>query len=135
MEKYYRFWTESSPFNSYWDDINTSTLAESLGVTHLSTRVNYKTENDKLEIAVAVPGHNPKKVEVELTTDRIFVKALRDKEDKSVHNSFTLDVNETLKLHSDFDGLTAKARIEHGILHISVDKKEETKPKKLSIKF
>ena len=97
--------------------------------------VRYKSDKDKLEIAVCVLGHDPKNVEVELTTDKIFVKAESNKEDKSVKNSFTYDIKETLKLHSDYDGLTAKAKIDNGVLHITIDKKEESKPKKLSIKF
>jgi HSP20 family molecular chaperone IbpA len=101
----------------------------------LSSNVLYKVEKDKLEIAISVLGHDPKNVEVELTTDKIFVKAEKNKEDKSLKNSFLSDVSETLKLHSDFDGLTANAKIENGILHIVVEKKEESKPKKLSIKF
>jgi HSP20 family molecular chaperone IbpA len=35
----------------------------------------------------------------------------------------------------EFDGLTAKAEIKNGLLHIVVDKKEDQKPKKLEIKF
>jgi HSP20 family molecular chaperone IbpA len=101
----------------------------------LSSNVLYNVEKDKLEIAISVLGHDPKNVEVELTTDKIFVKAEKNKEDKSLKNSFLSDVSETLKLHSDFDGLTANAKIENGILHIVVEKKEESKPKKLSIKF
>jgi HSP20 family molecular chaperone IbpA len=112
--------------NSIFDEIETYTV---------SSNVLYKAEKDKLEIALSVLGHDPKNVEVELTTDKIFVKAEKNKEDKSLKNSFVRNINESLKLHSDFDGLTAKAKIENGILHITLEKKEESKPKKLSIKF
>jgi HSP20 family molecular chaperone IbpA len=101
----------------------------------LSSNTVYKIEDNKLQIALSVVGHDPKKVEVELTEDRIFIKADTDKESKSVSKHLISDLNETLRLGKDFDGLSAKASIENGILHIVVDKKEEAKPKKISVKF
>ena len=44
-------------------------------------------------------------------------------------------INEEIKITDEFDGLTAKAEIKNGLLHIVVDKKEDQKPKKLEIKF
>ena len=120
-------------YTSLFRDVNS--IFDEIETYALSSNVLYKSEKDKLEIAVSVLGHDPKNVEVELTTDKIFVKAEKDKEDKSLKNSFVRNINESLKLHSDFDGLTAKAKIDNGILHITVEKKEESKPKKLSIKF
>jgi HSP20 family molecular chaperone IbpA len=120
-------------YTSLFRDVNS--IFDEIETYALSSNVLYKSEKDKLEIAVSVLGHDPKNVEVELTTDKIFVKAEKDKEDKSLKNSFVRNINESLKLHSDFDGLTAKAKIDNGILHINVEKKEESKPKKLSIKF
>ena len=120
-------------YTSLFRDVNS--IFDEIETYAVSSNVLYKAEKDKLEIAVSVLGHDPKNVEVELTTDKIFVKAEKNKEDKSLKNSFVRNINESLKLHSDFDGLTAKAKIENGILHIAVEKKEESKPKKLSIKF
>jgi HSP20 family molecular chaperone IbpA len=120
-------------YTSLFRDVNS--IFDEIETYAVSSNVLYKAEKDKLEIAVSVLGHDPKNVEVELTTDKIFVKAEKNKEDKSLKNSFVRNINESLKLHSDFDGLTAKAKIDNGILHITVEKKEESKPKKLSIKF
>jgi HSP20 family molecular chaperone IbpA len=120
-------------YTSLFRDVNS--IFDEIETYAVSSNVLYKAEKDKLEIAVSVLGHDPKNVEVELTTDKIFVKAEKNKEDKSLKNSFVRNINESLKLHSDFDGLTAKAKIENGILHITLEKKEESKPKKLSIKF
>jgi HSP20 family protein len=120
-------------YTSLFRDVNS--IFDEIETYAVSSNVLYKAEKDKLEIAVSVLGHDPKNVEVELTTDKIFVKAEKNKEDKSLKNSFVHNINESLKLHSDFDGLTAKAKIDNGILHITVEKKEESKPKKLSIKF
>lgn len=104
-------------------------------VSFLARHIVSKVENDKLEIAVNVTGHDPKKVNVELTEDRIYIKAESDKENKSISTTFVSDINETLKLGKDFDGLSTKATIKDGVLHLVVDKKEQSKPKKLEIKF
>lgn len=104
-------------------------------ITFLSGQVVSKVENNKLEIAVNVTGHDPKNVNVELTEDKIYIKAETNKEDKSITSALVSDLNESLKLGKDFDGLTTKATIKDGILHLIVDKKEQAKPKKLEIKF
>lgn len=92
-------------------------------------------KDDKLELAFSIVGHNPKDVEVQLTADKIFIKAIKNKEDKSVIGQFTTDINEEIKITDEFDGLTAKAEIKNGLLYIVIDKKEDQKPKKLEIKF
>lgn len=115
--------------------VNNSHLNKVENYRFLSNRIVSTIENDKLEVAISVVGHDPKNVNVELTEDRIFVKAKLDKEDKSVTAHLISDFDEVLKLSKDFNGLSAKATIKDGILHITVDKKEESKPKKISIKF
>lgn len=92
-------------------------------------------KEDKLELAFSIVGHNPKDVDVQLTADKIFIKAVKNKEDKSVIGQFTTDINEEIKITDEFDGLSAKAEIKNGLLHIIIDKKEDQKPKKLEIKF
>lgn len=131
---------KTSPFGIFsttdWltDDFYTNNLLKS-DVTFLSSKVVSKVEDGKLEIAISVLGHDPKNVNVDLTEDRIFIKAEADKENKSVTASLIGTLDEVLKLGKDFNGLSAKANINNGILHITVEKKEEAKPKKLSIKF
>jgi len=103
----------------------------------VSTANNYvaRVENEVLEVAISVIGHDPKNVSVELTEDRIFVKAPRIEADKGVGNSLVRDIDDTFRVGKDFNGLGAKAKIENGILRITVEKKEASKPKRLSISF
>ena len=106
------------------------------------TSTNYSTnkcavelKDDKLELAFSVIGHDPKNVEVQLTADKIFIKAKKDSNDESVIGQFLTNIEEEIKITEDFDGLSAKAEIKNGLLYISIDKKEEQKPKKINIKF
>jgi HSP20 family molecular chaperone IbpA len=120
---------KNDPFSIFVDSLINNEIQ------YLSNRVVSKVQDGKLEIAVSVLGHDPKKVNVELTEDRIFIKSAVDKENKSVTSALIGDIDEVLKLSRDYNGLSAKATIENGILLIVVDKKDEAKPKKLTIKF
>lgn len=103
--------------------------------SYVPTKAAVDLKDDRLDLALSVIGHDPKNVEVNLTEGQINIKATKDKENKDVANQFVFDIDETLNLSKEFDGLTAKAEIKNGILTISVEKKEAQKPKKLSIKF
>ena len=103
--------------------------------SYVPTKAAVELKDDKLEFALSVIGHDPKNVEVNLTESQINIRATKDREDSSVANQFVYDIDETLNLSKDYDGLTAQAEIRNGIITITVEKKEAEKPKKLSIKF
>jgi HSP20 family protein len=88
------------------------------------------TKDGKQNIVVSVVGHNPKDVDVDVTEDLITVKA----ETENV-NAVVGNVNLRFKVGKDYDGTTAEASIENGLLTIVLDKKEERKSKKVKIKF
>jgi HSP20 family molecular chaperone IbpA len=50
-------------------------------------------------------------------------------------NAVVGNVNLKFKVGKDYDGTTAEASIENGLLTILLDKKEERKSKKVKIKF
>lgn len=92
-------------------------------------------KEDTLELVFSIVGHNPKEVEVQLTADTIFIKAVKNKEDKSITSQLTTDINDSIKITNEFDALSAKAEIKNGLLHIVLQKKEDQKPKTINIKF
>ena len=102
------------------------------------TQVNYQTgnysinttEDGKQKLLINVVGHNPKDVDVDVTEDLITIKA----ETENV-NAVVGNVNLKFKVGKDYDGTTATASIENGLLTILLDKKEERKSKKVKIKF
>ena len=87
-------------------------------------------EDGTQQLIVNVVGHNPKDVDVDVTEDVITIKA----ETENV-NSVVRNVHLKFKVGKDYDGTTANASIENGVLTILLDKKEERKSKKLKIKF
>jgi HSP20 family molecular chaperone IbpA len=89
--------------------------------------------DDKAYIALSVLGHEPKNIEINCYEDKIEVKAKKN-EEKTAFNQLVGNINETITLGKDLDGRNAKAEIKNGILSIVVERKEESKPKKLTIK-
>jgi len=101
-----------------------------LQVNHQQGNYSITTEDGKQSIVISVVGHNPKDVDVDVTEDLITVKAKTENVNAVVGN-----VNLKFKVGKDYDGTTAEASIENGLLTILLDKKEERKSKKVKIKF
>jgi len=86
-------------------------------------------EDGKIELSVNVLGHDPKKINLEATEDRITIKSTKP-EDVS---SLIKDIDFSFKLGKDYDGTKSEAKFNNGVLSITIDKKDERKAKKLSI--
>jgi HSP20 family protein len=99
---------------------------------HKSVATDIK--EDLLKIGLAVPGHSNDTLSIEVEDNRIRVKSTLDKTDDRVFNSLALPVDETLNVGKDWDITKAEAECVNGILNILIPKKEESKPKKLTIK-
>ena len=101
-----------------------------LQVNHQQGNYSITTEDGKQKLLINVVGHNPKDVELNVTEDLITIKA----ETENV-NAVVGNVNLRFKVGKDYDGTSAEASIENGLLTILLDKKEERKSKKVKIKF
>jgi len=101
-----------------------------LQINHQQGNYSITTEDGKQKLLINVVGHNPKDVELDVTEDLITIKA----ETENV-NAVVGNVNLRFKVGKDYDGTSAEASIENGLLTILLDKKEERKSKKVKIKF
>jgi HSP20 family molecular chaperone IbpA len=86
-------------------------------------------QDGKIELSVNVLGHDPKKINLEATEDRITIKSTKP-EDAS---ALIKDIDFSFKLGKDYDGTKSEAKFNNGVLSITIDKKDERKAKKLSI--
>lgn len=89
------------------------------------------TEDGKIKLVVNVVGHNPKDVEVEANNGELKIKAHKQ-EGSSL---FVKNINLSFTIGRDYDETSAEAIIENGLLTLTLDKKEESKSKKIKIKF
>jgi len=98
--------------------------------THNGYIVN-TTDDGKIKLVMNVVGHNPKDVDVEVNEGEVSIKANKPKDS----NPFVKNVDIKFTIGREYDGTTADATIENGLLNLTFDKKEEMKSKKLKIKF
>jgi HSP20 family protein len=101
-----------------------------LQINHQQGNYSITTEDGKQKLLINVVGHNPKGVELNVTDDLITIKA----ETENV-NAVVGNVNLRFKVGKDYDGTSAEASIENGLLTILLEKKEERKSKKVKIKY
>jgi HSP20 family protein len=103
--------------------------------TFVPSKFAVEVKDDKAFIALSVLGHDPKNIEINCYEDKIEVEAKKEaKEEKSAVDQLIGNIKETITLGKDLDGRNAKAEIKNGILSIVVERKEESKPKKLTLK-
>ncbi len=102
--------------------------------------VDVRETKDSLEISAELPGIDPKDVEVSVEGGVLTLKGMRQfekaAEGETYHRveraygaferSFTLPTN--------VDAEKIQAAYRHGVLHLTVPKREEAKPKAISIK-
>jgi HSP20 family molecular chaperone IbpA len=86
-------------------------------------------QDGKIELSVNVLGHDPKKINLEATEDRITIKSTKPEDAAALIK----DIDFSFKLGKDYDGTKSEARFNNGVLSIIIDKKDERKAKKLSI--
>ena len=123
----------SADVDRIMNQITNHPLWESYTTSYVPSKFSTSVKEDKAYVALSVLGHDPKGVEINSYEDRIQIKSKKSEED-SVFNDLVKDIDETIKLGKDLDGTTTKAEIKNGILTLVIEKKEESKPKKVTIK-
>jgi HSP20 family molecular chaperone IbpA len=108
-------------------------LWETYSKTYVPSKFAVEVKDDKAFIALSVLGHDPKNIEINCYEDKIEVKAKKG-EEKTPFTELVANIDERITLGKDLDGRSAKAEIKNGILTFIVERKEESKPKKLTLK-
>ena len=114
---------------------NDASLYEKTSTTYVPNKFAVDIKDDKAVMALSVLGHEPKDIEINCYEDKIEIKAKKSQEDKeNPFNQLISDIDERITIGKNYDGRQAKAEIKNGILTITLEKKEESKPKKLTLK-
>ena len=126
-----------SEIDRIMDSIKTHPLWEQATktTTYVPSKFAVDVKEEAAVIALSVLGHDPKDVEINCFEDKIEIKAKKFTEDKeNPFNQLISDIEERVQVGKNFDGRKAKAEIKNGILLITIERKEESKPKKLTPK-
>jgi len=103
--------------------------------TYVPNKFAVDLKEDSATMALSVLGHNPDDIEINCFEDKIEINAKKTQEDKeNPFNQLISDIEERVQVGKNFDGRKAKAEIKNGILLITIERKEESKPKKLTPK-
>lgn len=103
--------------------------------TYVPSKFAVDIKEETASIALSVLGHEPKDIEINCFEDKIAIKAKKSQDDKeNPFNQLISDIEERVQVGKNFDGRKAKAEIKNGILLITIERKEESKPKKLTLK-
>ena len=102
-------------------------------------RVDIREEVGRFVILADIPGVDPKEIEVHMDKGILSLKGDRPSETKEQNGKFTRVERTHGNFHrrfalpdsADADGITAVGR--HGVLEISIPKKPETTPRRISI--
>jgi HSP20 family protein len=102
-------------------------------VTYQNSRLSIDVTEDEAVIALSVLGHSKDDITIELEEDAIFVKSV-ERELLKVEKELIHTINDRIAVGDKFDGEKTSAKILNGILYLTIPKKEEAKPKKVTIK-
>jgi HSP20 family protein len=122
-------------YSKLFDELfnETNTTWENHSTTFVPSKFAVDVKDDLATIALSVLGHDPKNIDISCYEDKIHVKAKKE-EGNETFNKIVADIDETIRVSKVFDGTKAKADIKNGILLITLEKREEAKPKKLTLK-
>jgi HSP20 family protein len=117
----------SKLFEEFFDEPKTT--------TYVPNKFAVDIKEEAATIALSVLGHNPDDIEINCFEDKIEIKAKKTQEDiENPFNQLISNIEERIQIGKNFDGRNAKAEIKNGILLITLERKEESKPKKLTLK-
>jgi HSP20 family protein len=102
-------------------------------VKYQNSRLSIDVTEEEAVIALSVLGHSKDDITIELEEDAIFVKS-KERELSKVEKELISTINDRISVGDKFDGEKTSAKILNGILYLTIPKKEEAKPKKVTIK-
>lgn len=98
-----------------------------------NSRLSIDITEEEAVIALSVLGHSKDDITIELEQDAIFVKSV-ERELSKVEKELIHTINDRIAVGDKYDGEKTSAKITNGILYLTIPKKEELKPKKVTIK-
>jgi len=133
---------ERSPFqrNFWFDNFSKRFLEPGSSMSIWEPLTNVVEKDDGYSITIELPGVKKEDVKITLVENSLTIKGEKKKEEKvEDKNYYRMErtfgsFQRTFHLPNEVDASKVKASFKDGILNISLVKKEEAKPKEISIK-
>lgn len=126
------------PIRSIFDDFFTPMIWEDL-TTHTPS-ANVWEENDTVHVEMAVPGIKKEDIEITITEDSVSIRGNNKSEEKEDNNkryyyrSMESSFEQTFNLPTKVDSNKSEAQLKDGVIHLTLPKADEVKPKSIEIK-
>ena len=129
-----------SNFNALVNSFFNEDVEENRGFNAFRPSADIKETNESFELNIAIPGVSKEDIKIELNNGILEVsgerKSITDENTDKYHlkeikmGSFS----RRFQLPDNTNTNEIDANVEHGVLHISIPKMEEVKPKLISVK-
>jgi HSP20 family protein len=127
------------PIRSIFDDFFTPTIWEDFPTISNTPSANVWEENDTVHVEMAVPGLKKDDLDINITSDSVRISGSTKSEEKEDENkkyfykSMESSFEQSFNLPTKVDSEKSKAKLENGVIHLTLPKAEEVKPKKIEI--
>jgi HSP20 family protein len=101
--------------------------------------VDVREDTDHLYVEADLPGYKKEEVEITLENQTLTISAARNQETQSKEGNLLLNERRYRRFHRSFtlpptvDEKAVDAKLRDGVLTITLNKREETKPRKISV--
>ena len=133
--------TLNPTFPSFWREVDEMLHATQTEARQFTVPPADIVDGEKaVEIKLDMPGVDPAKIDVKLENDQLTVTAERFEEKKVEAKGWVRRERSTGRFSRSFtlphtlDGTTPEATFRHGVLTITLPKREETLPRSLKVK-
>ena len=123
------------PVRSIFDDF----FWDEFPVVSQTPSANVWEENDTVHVEMAVPGLKREDIDITITSDSITISGntkTEEKEDskkKYYYKNMESSFEQSFNLPTKVDSEKARAKLDNGIIHITLPKADEVKPKQITI--
>jgi HSP20 family protein len=101
--------------------------------------LNLWANQDEAIVVAEIPGVDPKTVNLTVTDDKLTIEGQRPAEPEQANDTYHRQERDsgafqrTVRLPFEVESEKVRAQYEHGLLRISLPRKETTKPRKITI--
>jgi HSP20 family protein len=123
------------PIRSIFDDF----FFEDFPTISQNPSANVWDENETVHVEMAVPGLKKEDLDINITSDSVRISGNTKSEEKEdskkryYYKSMETSFEQSFNLPTKVDSEKSKAKLENGIIHLTLPKAEEVKPKKIQI--
>ena len=102
-------------------------------------KVNIVEEKDHFNLTAEVPGWQEEDIELEIHNDTLTLRGQAEKEKKEEKDNYRMrefvkhSFERSFRLGSHIDQEKVSAKLDNGVLHVRLPKREEAKPKSVKV--